>query len=161
MRCDKAAQLVLVLLALLTACEQNAPTRQDAGPGGRDVAHPPGSEAEYVDRMTRATALLDAHKPQQALLLYQRVLDDRPSDVEAQFGRGLALLALGEPVEAARGLEKAVAREPGFADAWFGLGEARRAQNDQPGARAAYERYLALDPQGRYAETARKWAGGQ
>lgn len=108
----------------------------------------------YEDHMVRATKFVET-QPERALSSYQAALKLRPGDAEALFGRGLARLKLRDAVGAIRDLEGALEAQPTFADAVYLLGEAKRLSDDKAGARVQYERYLELDPQGRYAEPAR------
>lgn len=61
---------------------------------------------------------------------------------------------------AARYLEATKWNE-GFAEAWRRLGEAREKLKDDKGARAAYRKYLELEPQGKHAAKVRKKLEGK
>src|SRR5947209_12947527 len=72
------------------------------------------------------------------------LIADRRYDV----ARGYA--ADGNLTAAADLFAQAVELSPGFASAWFALGETREALDDREGARAAFARALAADPQDRH-----------
>ena len=72
------------------------------------------------------------------------ILADRRYDL----GRGYA--ADGDVAAAADLYLQATELAPGFASAWFALGEARQAQGDRDGARAAFEKARAADPEDRH-----------
>src|SRR5436190_3486045 len=61
-----------------------------------------------------------------------------------------AYAAADEFAAAADLFAQAVELSPGFASAWFALGETREALGDREGARAAFARSLAADPQDRH-----------
>src|SRR5881227_2109717 len=63
------------------------------------------------------------------------------------MARGYA--ADGNLAAAADLYAQAVELSPGFASAWFALGEAREGLGDREGARAAFERARAADPEDR------------
>jgi tetratricopeptide (TPR) repeat protein len=70
-----------------------------------------------------------------------------------------ALLARDDEGDAKRALElleRAVAREPNRPEAWFNLGLAAEASGDQTRARAAWARYLVIDPSSEWAGEARE-----
>jgi len=61
-----------------------------------------------------------------------------------------AYAADGDLAAAADLYAQAVELAPGFASAWFALGEAREALGDHEGARNAFERVAAADPEDRH-----------
>src|SRR3954468_4496267 len=61
-----------------------------------------------------------------------------------------AYAADGDLAAAADLYAQAVELAPGFASAWFALGETREALGDREGARAAFERARAADPEDRH-----------
>src|SRR5204862_7210535 len=65
-----------------------------------------------------------------------------------EMARGYA--ADGDLAAAAELYAQAVELAPGFASAWFDLGEVREALGDREGARAAFERARAADPEDRH-----------
>lgn len=73
---------------------------------------------------------------------------DLIADRRYDFGRSYA--AAGDLSAAADLYAQAVELAPGFASAWFALGEVREAVGDRDGARAAFERAQAADPQDRH-----------
>ena len=70
---------------------------------------------------------------------------DLIADRRYDLARGYA--ADGDLTAAADLYAQAVELAPGFASAWFALGEAREALGDRAGARAAFARARAADPQ--------------
>lgn len=73
---------------------------------------------------------------------------DLIADRRYDYARGYA--AAGDLSAAADLYAQAVEQAPHFASAWFALGEAREALGDREGARAAFERAKAADPQDRH-----------
>jgi predicted TPR repeat methyltransferase len=69
---------------------------------------------------------------------------------DRRYDRARAYAADGDLAAAADLYLQATELEPGFASAWFALGEARSALGDRDGARAAFERAQAADPEDRH-----------
>ena len=108
--------------------------------------------------MGYATCLIRAEKYRPAIGVSKRALslalkDALRSDrvARAQFLVGRAYEAFGRRVPARTYLERSVAQDNPPTAAWFFLGEALSGKNSKQ-ARKAYERYLAIDPNGPYAQ---------
>jgi putative inorganic carbon (HCO3(-)) transporter len=116
--------------ALEAACAQVPAAQRDA-PGAR-----------------LCSALLDwnAGRASAALIVFGELVQQLPRDPLPAYWEGRALLAMQKPAAAAGPLEAAVARAPDDAPAWEALGDARASLGDLSGARAAYQRALALRP---------------
>ena len=69
---------------------------------------------------------------------------------DRRYEMARAYAAEGDLAAAADLYAQAVELSPGFASAWFALGEAREALDDAEGARAAFERAQAADPEDRH-----------
>ena len=68
------------------------------------------------------------------------------SDAQAALGR--ALSDAGRPGEALAALRRATVLDASNGAAWLALGEVQLTGGDPGGARASYERYLAVEPAG-------------
>lgn len=60
---------------------------------------------------------------------------------------------------AARRFEEATKWDPSSGEAWFHLGEAQAKLKDDKAARAAWEKYLEVEPEGKQAAEVRKKLG--
>jgi predicted TPR repeat methyltransferase len=69
---------------------------------------------------------------------------------DSRYGRARAYAADGDLAAAVDLFAQAVELVPGFASGWFALGEVRVALGDTQGARAAFERAQAADPEDRH-----------
>jgi len=69
---------------------------------------------------------------------------------DRRYDLARAYAADGDFVAAADLFAQAVELSPGFSSAWFALGEAREALGDRDGARAAFARAQAADPDDRH-----------
>jgi predicted TPR repeat methyltransferase len=69
---------------------------------------------------------------------------------DRRYDLARAYAADGDLAAAADLFAQAVELSPGFASAWFALGEAHAAMGDRDGARAAFERAQAADPEDRH-----------
>ncbi|RTL98462.1 methyltransferase domain-containing protein [Ancylobacter aquaticus] len=74
------------------------------------------------------------------------ILSSGDPTVDRRIEWARALMEEGGAADAAELLTEAVARAGQYAPGWFLLGEAREAAGDAPGARAAFEAALSLDP---------------
>ena len=69
---------------------------------------------------------------------------------DRRYDLARAYAADGDLAAAADLYAQAVELAPGFASAWFALGELRQQRGDRAGARAAFEKARAADPQDRH-----------
>ncbi len=99
-----------------------------------------------ADLLARATELLSAGRPMEAIAPLQQAASLQPSNALLQHDLGLACLETGQTQQAAVALQHAVDAQPRYADAWFRLGIAREKLGDVGGAIAAYDRATALQP---------------
>ena len=85
-------------------------------------------------------------------------LDNDPRAVaQAHYFLGV-LLGMRQNADAAcTCFEASIERDPEFAPAWFRLGECLLDQGDLVAARKAFERYIALEPGGEFAGSARQY----
>jgi predicted TPR repeat methyltransferase len=74
---------------------------------------------------------------------------------DRRYEMARAYAAEGDLAAAADLYAQAVELSPGFASAWFALGEAREVLGDMQGARAAFERAQATDPEDRHGAALR------
>ncbi len=81
-------------------------------------------------------------------------IDDRQP--EAHYNLGYVMLERGDAKRAADHFEKAIERDSRFADAHFNLAMACEQLGERSRARIHWKRYLDLEPQGTWADIARK-----
>lgn len=93
-----------------------------------------------------ATTLREAHKPEAAEALLDRMMPVLPPDPYLNYEKGRCRLDRGAPAEAVGWLEQAAAQAPNDADIASILGMARRGAGDRAGALAAFQTALALNP---------------
>ena len=99
------------------------------------------------DRVAEALSLETQGQAVEALKLYDDVLRDDPSNVEALAYRGWLLKRAGLPDKALDSLDRAVASDPTFPDAHFFRGMVLyQDMNDPALAVAEFEAFLANDP---------------
>lgn len=92
----------------------------------------------------------------EAETLYQRALAVDPEQPEAFYNLGFIASERGEHAEARRCFAAAVTSDPAFADAHFNLAMTLEALGDRASARAHWRTYLVLEPEGEWAEIARR-----
>jgi len=127
----------------------DAPPIGPAAPATRD------DEAAYRAAMEAGQQRYRARAYPAAAAEYQRAVDLRETG-EALAALGRALYDGRRTGEARQALRRAVALDPSSAAAWLALGEVHLALREPADARAAYERYLDLEPRGRYADDVRQ-----
>ena len=105
------------------------------------------------DRLEEASALARSGDVQGALDLYDAVLEDDPSNVEALSERGLLLASLSEAadlpdllVSGRASVEQALEVDPGNPRPLFYLGLIQRLEGDEEAAIATLREALAADP---------------
>ena len=87
---------------------------------------------------------------------FSMALQTNKYNARANYFEGLMLSDSGQVDEARKAFERATACRPRVPPAFFYLGSLRQKAGDKAGARKAYDEYLALEPDGDYAEDARK-----
>ncbi len=88
--------------------------------------------------------------------LYERALVIDPEQPEALYNLGFLRFERGEPGAAAEWFERALAIDPSFADAHFNLAMAYEEMGRYDDARPHWGTYIELDPNGSWAEIARR-----
>ena len=83
----------------------------------------------------------------QAIDRLERVLVQRPTDVDARLNLGLSLLALDRVAEAETAFQTVLEQTPGYADAEAGLARAAERRGDRAAARDHAVRAAALSPE--------------
>jgi len=91
--------------------------------------------------------------------LYVAAIDIDDRQPEAHYNLGYVMLERGDAKRAADHFEKAISRDSRFADAHFNLAMACEQLGERSRARIHWKRYLDLEPQGTWADIARKHLG--
>jgi tetratricopeptide (TPR) repeat protein len=99
--------------------------------------------------------LLNQGSKEKAVTLLQRNVERYPKDPDAHDQLGALLFEMEQFREAAPEFETALGLKPDLAGARFMLARTYERLGRIPEARAAYEKYLATEPQGEFAEEAR------
>jgi tetratricopeptide (TPR) repeat protein len=84
-----------------------------------------------------------------------RALDSKPSAADLAVMLAETEFDRGRPVQALAWAKKAVAADPGLADAYVYIGGAEQSAGRAQAAKAAYQKYLELAPNGRHAQDLR------
>lgn len=82
------------------------------------------------------------------------VLNPLQADKEIRVGN--YYLKKGSNKAALRRYEEAIKWDPNTAEGWYRLGEAHSKLSNQKGVREAWTKYLALEPEGKYASVVKK-----
>jgi Flp pilus assembly protein TadD len=128
-------------------------------PGDASAAAPRAAPRDaYLEAMEAGARRYRAQAFAAAAAEYRRASRIRETgDALAALGR--ALYDAGRTAEAGIELRRAVRVDPGSAAAWLALGEVHLARGEAAEARAAYERYLEIEPRGRWARDVRQVLG--
>lgn len=113
------------------------------------------TEADYRRVLAAAERKYDAGRFVDAVADYRRAVALR-STGPANVGLARALYDANRSAEALRALEEAIAVDGRYAPAWLLLGEVKQAEGKIPQARAAYQRFLQLAPNGEQARAVRE-----
>jgi cytochrome c-type biogenesis protein CcmH/NrfG len=90
-----------------------------------------------------------------AVAEFRRSLAAQPTPV-GFVGLARALYDSNQTAEALRALESAQKLDPGYASSWLLLGEIRQGEGKVAQAKAAYQRFLQLQPTGEQARAVRE-----
>jgi tetratricopeptide (TPR) repeat protein len=110
------------------------------------------SQDEMLPRVLRV--LVKAHRYDEALDRCKKRLDQKPNDRVTRYVEAALYVALDRPKDAERALETLVRSQPEDADAYLALGRLYKDLGDAR-ARAMFEKYLALAPNGEAAAMVR------
>lgn len=94
--------------------------------------------------------------PEEAEVHYRNALAIDQEQPEAYYNLGFLYYERGDAKSAVSCFERAVAKDPAFADAHFNLAMALEEACDRTAARRHWQIYLQLEPQGAWAEVARR-----
>ncbi|MCR9160548.1 MAG: hypothetical protein ACE37F_28020 [Nannocystaceae bacterium] len=86
----------------------------------------------------------------------QGILSTTPNNADALLLMAQVQLELGETEASLETATKCTSVSPQTADCWLSIGVLKQNAKDKPAAAAAYERYLALAPEGAYASQVKK-----
>jgi tetratricopeptide (TPR) repeat protein len=106
----------------------------------------PPSSPSTAPLLARATELLRAGRPGDAIAPLREAAGRHPSSPTIQHDLGLACLEVGRLTESVAAFQRAVASDPRYTDAHFRLGIALERLGDVPGAILAYDRATELLP---------------
>ncbi|HEY9844267.1 MAG: tetratricopeptide repeat protein, partial [Candidatus Sericytochromatia bacterium] len=90
--------------------------------------------------------LQQKHKYADAEAYWVLALELAPDNPVVLYNLGSLYLTIQKPAQARELLEKAVLLKPDYVKAWYNLGLARQQTGDSTGAKAAWQKVLALDP---------------
>ncbi|HEY2432533.1 MAG TPA: tetratricopeptide repeat protein [Vicinamibacterales bacterium] len=125
--------------------------RLDAALQTAQTVHAP-PRAERGARIRIAAIRQRQGKKAEALAIADGLLKDDAHDVEARLLRARLLLASGQGDAAAQEAGRAAADDPSSASAAYTVGLAALQRHDAPGAEAAFEKTLSLNPRASAAQ---------
>ena len=149
--------------ATATAPAAPVPAPEAAAKAETPGAAPPAGSAErdpearFAELVREARKSLASERYKAAARAYREVLELKPDHAEARVGLGISLVRgeTGDYREASRLLEDVTREQPRNASAWLFLAVAREQTQQKKKAAEAYQRYLSLEPSGKYAADAR------
>lgn len=118
----------------------------DAENVGLAVAYAERAGDNADGRTTLGTLALGNDDTAGSLRLFEEAIALQPGNPRAWVGKGLSLLADGNTAAATEALGKGAELFGDHLGSWIALGWTQFANGDNAGARAAFERALALDP---------------
>jgi CheY-like chemotaxis protein len=114
-----------------------------------------GDEAEQRRLLASADKKYEIGRFAEAISDYRRAVAIRPT-AAALVGLSRALYDSNKQGEALRTLEQAIQDDGRYAPGWLLLGEIHQAEGRNVQAKAAYERFLQLEPRGEQADAVRE-----
>lgn len=134
------AKVAAPLAETLLRLERNQQLLDEIPAGDRPA------ELEASVRIARGYALLNLHRPDDARQSFEEAAALAAKPAPAQFGLARALGAAGDTMRAVEILETALGSDPKFVDGWVYLGQVQRTGGNLAGARASFDKALALSP---------------
>jgi tetratricopeptide (TPR) repeat protein len=135
-----------------------APAPQAPGPARPARAAPPPrrfDDAEHRRILAAAEKKYEVGRFEEAIADYRRAVAMR-ANAPALVGLARALYDSNRPAEAARTVDLAIKAEGDYAPAWLLLGEIHQGEGRNGQAKAAYERFLQLEPRGEQSQAVRE-----
>ena len=135
--------------------EAAAPAPAPSPPEPKAARSPRDVDAEHRRLLASAERKYEAGRFQEAISEYRRAIALR-STAPAHVGYARALYDANRAADAQREVETAISENGSYAPAWLLLGEIHQQQGRLTQARAAYERFLQLSPNGEQARAVRE-----
>ncbi|MFP7721785.1 YaiO family outer membrane beta-barrel protein [Lysobacter sp. A3-1-A15] len=138
------SQIALSLAQVLALSSVHPATEEPVSPSAQDLVVQ--SEPSDAQLLRQAQALAVAGNREDALRIYNRMLERSPGNSDARLARGRTFAWMERWEEAEDDLRAVVEQSPGYADAWSALGDLYL-WSDRPGqAVTAYDRWTRLAP---------------
>jgi tetratricopeptide (TPR) repeat protein len=118
-------------------------------------ARPRSDDADHRRYLASAERKYEAGRFVEAIADYRRAVALRATG-PANVGLARALYDANRSADALRALNDAIAEDGRYAPAWLLLGEIKQAAGKVSQARAAYQRFLQLEPDGEQARAVRE-----
>lgn len=96
--------------------------------------------------LLQGNGLLDSHRYQEALIVYNQVIALKNDSPETYVNRGNALIALQQYPEAVESYNKAIAIRPNQVQAWYNRGNALTALRHYEEAVKSYNEAITIEP---------------
>ncbi|MEW5855686.1 MAG: tetratricopeptide repeat protein, partial [Myxococcota bacterium] len=117
----------------------------------RAAAEPENDEKAFQKHLKKGQQLIEKGNSKAALGELQKALAIKPRSAAALTALGNAHYELEDNGAAVKALKSALSVDPRYAHAYVLLGAVYQSQGKRDDARAAYEKYLSLEPNGRFA----------
>jgi predicted Zn finger-like uncharacterized protein len=125
--------------------------------GGTGVGAGGGGAGGSPDAMlARAAKLQETGNTAEAKDLFERVLEQRPNDIDALSGLAYCYLDQGAKGQAIATFRRALAVNPSYGPAIIGLAETYKAQGQKDQALKYYKQYLSIHPSSKYSAQAER-----
>ena len=136
---------IVLSLAQSLSLSLSAPPPVEAEPASASVVAAP-SEPSQTQQLQRARALASAGDREEALRIYNQVLEQSPGNFDARLARGRTYAWMERWQEAESDLRAVVEHSPNHADAWSALGDMYLWSDRPAQATQAYTRWAELAP---------------
>ena len=100
------------------------------------------------EMLRSANRLRERDRPAEALILYEKLLEQKSSSISALIGMAWCLFDLQRFEQSIAMFNRVLVEKPNMGDAHMGLAEIKRFQGNSIEAKKHYRSYLALSPQG-------------
>lgn len=138
--------LSLVQALALSSVPPAAAEPASASISAQDVVSAPAASSQ-TQQLQQARALASAGNREEALRIYNQMLEQSPGNSDARLARGRMYAWMDRWQEAEADLRAVVEQSPNYADAWSALGDMYLWSDRPAEAVQAYDRWVALAPQ--------------
>jgi len=115
---------------------------------------PPSKQEQIQALLAQADFSFNNQEYEQSATFYDQVVQLDSENIDAKSGLGASKVMLGQTQEGFDLLNQVATADPNHANSQFFLAEAAKKLGNNGQARSSYQKYLELEPEGKYSKDA-------